>query len=251
MLRYNHRLIDRSTVQNRFLAELPASDLALLSPLLRRVELKRHTVIFDANKPVDAVYFIESGLISRVARTQADGAVEAAMVGRSGLVGISAVLGTMTALHRTVVQIPGRALRIAADDLEDVMSSSPGIRTHLLHYVQVMAGQSAQIALCNAKHNLDQRLARWLLQAQDCAGRELAVTHELLATALGVGRSGVSLALADLEAGGVLAKARGALKIVSREELKLRSCECYSIIENAVVPPRALRPGAARFEIHC
>src|SRR5688572_29100326 len=94
-------------VQNQFLATLPPADFEQLRPFLKMVELKRHAIIHEANKPVDAVYFIESGVISRVARTQADGAVEVAIVGRFGFVGLSVILGTMIALHRTVVQIPG------------------------------------------------------------------------------------------------------------------------------------------------
>ena len=96
-----------SLVQNHFLATMPPADFEQLRPYLRLVELKRHAVIHETNKPVDAVYFVESGLISRVARTQADGAVEVAMVGRSGLVGLSVVLGTMMALRGTdIVRVP-------------------------------------------------------------------------------------------------------------------------------------------------
>lgn len=244
------RLRDRTTeaphgggvVQNHFLATLPPADFEQLQPFLRVVELKRHTVIHETNKPVDAVYFVESGLISRVARTQADGAVEVAMVGRFGLVGISVVLGTMVALHRTVVQIPGLALRISAGDLQAVMAKTPAIRDHLLRYVQLLMSQKAQVALCNAKHEIDKRLARWLLLAHDrVAGNQLPVTHDLLAMMLGVRRAGVSEALAALEAKGIVAKSRGALKIVSREALKANACECYKIIDERFSWQRAMK----------
>src|SRR5690349_643628 len=138
-------------VQNHFLATMQPSDFDELRPYLRVVELKRHAVIHETGKPVDAVYFVESGLVSRVARTQADGPVEVAMVGHYGLIGLSVVLGTMVALHRTVVQIPGLALRIPAADLQAVMAKNPAIRDHLLRYVQLLMSQKAQIALCNAK----------------------------------------------------------------------------------------------------
>lgn len=228
-------------VQNHFLATLPPADFEQLRPFLRVVELKRHSVIHEANKPVDAVYFVESGVISRVARTQADGSVEVAMVGRSGLVGLAVVLGTMVALHRTVVQIPGLALRISATDLQSVMAKNPAIRDHLLRYVQLLMSQKAQVALCNAKHEIDKRLARWLLLAHDrVAGNLLPVTHDLLAMMLGVRRAGVSEALATLEGKGVISKTRGALKIVSLEGLKAHACECYRIIEDRYSWQRAM-----------
>jgi len=245
MLKVRDRTADVSprpgVVQNHFLATLSPEDFEQLRPFLKMVELKRHAIIHEANKLVDAVYFIESGVISRVARTQADGAVEVAVVGRFGLVGLSVILGTMAALHRTVVQIPGTALRIPATDLQAIMTKTPSIRDHLLRYVQLLMSQKAQVALCNAKHDIDKRLARWLLLAHDrVAGNQLPVTHDLLASMLGVRRAGVTEALAALEAKGVIAKTRGALKIVSLEALKSHACECYKIIDDRFAWQRAM-----------
>jgi CRP-like cAMP-binding protein len=246
VLRFRDRVTEAphepGVVQNRFLATMVPEDFAQLRPYLRVVELKRHAVIHETGKPVDAVYFVESGLVSRVARTQADGPVEVAMVGHSGLIGLSVVLGTNVALHRTVVQIPGLALRISAADLQAVMAKNPAIRDHLLRYVQLLMGQKAQIALCNAKHEIDKRLARWLLLAHDrVGGNQLPVTHDLLAMMLGVRRAGVSEALATLEAKGVVAKSRGALTIVNREALKADACECYKLIEERFAWQRAMK----------
>jgi CRP-like cAMP-binding protein len=245
MLRFRERTTEAphkaAVVQNHFLATLPPADFEQLRPYLRVVELKRHAVIHEANKPVDAVYFVESGVVSRVARTQADGVVEVAMVGRFGFVGLAVVLGTMVALHRTVVQIPGLALRISAPDLQAIMAKNPAIRDHLLRYVQLLMSQKAQVALCNAKHEIDKRLSRWLLQANDrVAGNQLPVTHDVLAMMLGVRRAGVSEALAMLEAKGLVAKTRGALRIVNREGLKAHACECYRIIEDRFSWQRAM-----------
>ncbi|MDQ8730959.1 Crp/Fnr family transcriptional regulator [Bradyrhizobium sp. LHD-71] len=245
MLRFRDRTTDAphrgGVVQNDFLATLCPADFEHLRPFLQPVELKRHAIIHEANKPVDAVYFVESGIVSRVARTQADGAVEVAVVGRSGLVGLSVILGTNIALHRTVVQIPGSALRIPAADLQAIMAKNPTIRDHLLRYVQLLMNQKAQVALCNAKHEIDKRVARWLLLAHDrVAGNQLPVTHDLLAMMLGVRRAGISEALAELEDKGVISKARGALRIVSREALKAQACECYKIIDDRFSWQRAM-----------
>ena len=101
-------------IQNLVLATLGKSDFELLRPHLTLVELKRNAILHDTNKPVEAVYFIETGVISRIARTLQDGSVEVAMVGRFGFIGVSIVLGATTALQRSVVQVPGQALRIDA-----------------------------------------------------------------------------------------------------------------------------------------
>jgi CRP-like cAMP-binding protein len=230
-----------SIVRNAVLATLPPELFDKLRPHLKVVELRRRAVINEANRPVDAVYFIESGVISRVARTQEDGSVEVAMVGKFGFVGVSVLLGTMTALHRTVVQIPGQALRISAGDLQAVMTECPAIKDHMLRYVQLLMNQKGQVSLCNAKHEIDKRLARWLLLAHERVdGAELPVTHELLATMLGVRRPGVTEALAGLEQAGIVARARGVLRVVNPEALKARVCECYRIIEDRFGAQRKL-----------
>jgi len=235
-------VVKETLVRNEILATLAPPLFDQLRPHLKLVELRRRAIINDANKPVDAVYFIESGVISRVARTQEDGAVEVAMVGKFGFIGVSVLLGTMSALHRTIVQIPGQALRIQATDLQRVMAEFPAIRDHMLRYVQLLMNQKAQVSLCNAKHEIDQRLARWLLLAHERVnGGDLPVTHELLASMLGVRRPGVTEALAELEEAGIVARARGLLKVIDEEALKARACECHRIIEDRFATTRALQ----------
>lgn len=220
-------------IQNLVLATLSAADFELLRPLLVPVDLKRNAILHDTNKPVEAVHFIESGVLSRVARTQLDGPVEVAMVGRFGFVGVSVVLGTMAALQRTVVQVPGLALRIDANDLQRVMLQSPTIKDHLLRYVQLLLMQKAQLSLCNAKHEIDKRVARWMLLARErLQSDQLPVTHDLLASMLGVRRPGVSEALAELESQAIVQRSRGSLQILDVESLRHKSCECYRIIHD-------------------
>jgi CRP-like cAMP-binding protein len=233
-------VLKENIVRNEILATLAPPLFAALRPHLKLVELRRRAIINEANKPVDAVYFIESGIISRVARTQEDGPVEVAMVGKFGFIGVSVLLGTMTALHRTIVHIPGQALRISATDLQRVIAEHPAIKDHMLRYVQLLMNQKAQVSLCNAKHEIDKRLARWLLLAHERVNRaELPVTHELLATMLGVRRPGVTEALSDLEELGIIARARGVLKVVDEDALKARACECHRIIEDRFATTRA------------
>lgn len=229
-------------VQNKILSTLPAADFDLLRPHLQTVQLRRRDIIHEANKPSDAVYFIESGVISRVARTAADGPVEIAMVGRFGFVGVAVVLGTMISANRSIVLIPGTALRIPAKHLADVMTRQVSVRDHLLRYVQMLMSQTAQVSLCNTKHGIETRLARWLLLAFDrLPAGEVPVTHDVLSMVLGVRRAGVTDAIANLEAEGVVAKERGLIRILDRERLRGKSCECYDIIDERSVWLREMK----------
>jgi CRP-like cAMP-binding protein len=228
-------------VRNEVLATLSPPLFEMLGPFLKSVELRRHAVLNEQNRPVDAVHFIESGVVSRLTRTSEDGSVEVAIVGRFGFIGVTVILGTMTALQRAVVQIPGHALRIPASDLKAVMAQAPEIREHLLGYVHTLMNLKAQVSLCNAKHDIEQRLARWLLLAHDRMDEgELPVTHELLATMLGVRRPGVTEALARFEQAGIVSRARGVLRVLDRKGLKANVCDCYKIIDDRFATRRAM-----------
>lgn len=222
-----------ATVQNAVLATLPEAEFALLRPHLKPVALKRNEILHDALRYPEAAYFIESGVVSRVARTLKDGPVEVAVVGRFGFVGVSVVLGTMQTIQRSVVRVPGRALRIDAEVLRNILQQSPRTQEHLLRYVQLLMALKAQIALCNARHEIGQRVARWILLAQDRIGGEVVpVTHGLIASALGVRRPGVSKALAGLEKKGVINGSRGHIRILDIEGLRRGACECEKILRD-------------------
>lgn len=221
-----------SIVRNAVLATLHPHLFERIRASLSLVELRRHSVIHDADKVVDWVYFIETGGVSRVVSTRADSPIEVAMVGSFGFVGLSVVLGTTAASHRAIVHFPGSALRISADELRAAMKEEPALREHLLRYVYLLVSQQAQTVLCSAKHGLDQRLARWLLLAHDwVSGNPVPVTHDLLATMLGSWRPNVTEALAILEREGVISRARGAIRILDSSALRAHACECHRLIE--------------------
>lgn len=120
------------------------------------------------------------------------------------------------------------------------MHQSPQIREHLLRYVHTLINMKAQVSLCNARHDIDKRLARWLLLAHDRVQGDLPVTHDLLATMLGVRRPGVTDALAKLEAEGIVSRSRGLLRVKDVAALKSRVCDCYRIIDERFATQRAL-----------
>lgn len=222
-------------IRNHVLATLPEAEFERLRPHLKLVHLRRNEIVNDAFRNSEAAHFIESGMISRLTRTHQDGAIEVASVGRFGFIGISVVLGTMQTIQRSIVVIPGTALRIDASDLRQAMTEYPDIREHLLKYVQILMDQKAQIALCNAKHDVPKRLARWLLLAQFRAESDvLPVTHDTISQALGVRRPSVTQAVAALETAGIIQGERGSLRITNVEELNARACACYQVLKDRV-----------------
>lgn len=218
-------------VRNRLLRALPEDAMRDLQPLLERVPLKRRLVLYERNVPLTHAYFIERGGASLLSRAGDGSMLECGSLGSFDLAGLPLVLGTGRTPHRCVVQVPGEALRIRADDLAQAMSDIPALRTILLHYVQAAMVESAQLAICNSSHTLRQRLARWLLVAHDrLGGAEIPLTHLCASRALCVRRAGVTTALGEMEDAGILRRGRGKLLIANREGLEAQSCDCYRTI---------------------
>jgi CRP-like cAMP-binding protein len=242
-LRNERRAVDFMMVQNRLLAGMAPEVLAQIAPILQRVALKQREILQEPNRPIEHVYFIERGVASVFARTRRDGLTEAAIIGRLGLIGVPAVLGTVRSPHRCLMQVEGEALRIRTEQLHDAMMGSPALRQQLFNFVHVMMVQNAQNALCNARHDLASRLPRWLLLADDLVdGNEIPVTHVLLSMMLGVRRAGITTTLADLQRAGALHKSRGAITIIDRSVLESSACECYQIIADEyarLIAPRS------------
>jgi len=129
------------------------------------------------------------------------------------------------------MDVPGQALRIATGELDQIMNDAPAVRQHLLTYIHALLIQNSQVALCNVRHDLLERLCRWLLLAADRFEEKIIpLTHDQLAVTLGVRRAGITAALSTLESMGAIAKKRGAIEIVDRATLEHETCECYRII---------------------
>lgn len=224
-------LSSSSPVRNALLASLASDALEILRPHLQRVSLKRGQVLQEARRKIPKIHFIETGVAIILARTRRDGLVGVGLVGRWGFVGVPVVLGTMYSINRCIVEAPGEALQLDASDAVAAMKASAIVRQRLMNYVQALLVQNSQTALCNARHELDEKLARWLLLAQDrLEANIIPFTHDIFSMALGVRRAGVTIALTKFEREGVIKKRRGAIEIVDRARLSQKSCECYRVI---------------------
>jgi CRP-like cAMP-binding protein len=225
--------LDQSPIRNGLLNALPVEALEELQPYLQRVVLKRRQVLHERNLPIAHAYFIEAGLASLLARAGEQSTLEVGTLGHMDFVGVPLVLGAARTPYRCVVQVPGEALRITAEDLRRVLSSIPALHQLLLRYIQARTVQSTQLVVCNTRHTLKQRLARWLLFAHDrIDGNELPVTHQFLGRALGVRRAGVTTAMGRMEENGLLHRGRGRLVLLDRARLEEEACDCYRTLRS-------------------
>ncbi len=218
--------------RNRLLAALSPRDLRQLSPLLETTPLAARQVLDAPQDLIEHVYFVESGLVSVVGTTEPDHRIEVGMVGREGMTGLGIVLGDDRSANEIIVQSAGTALRISSVELRKAMKANPTFAAILLRYVNVFVTQASQTALANGRGRLDERLARWLLMWHDRLGdADLIITHEFLALLLGVRRPGVTVALHDLEARGLIRANRNLVKIIDRDGLQLAANGFYGIPE--------------------
>lgn len=218
---------------NLILKSIPASEYELISPHLEYVEVPHHSILHEAGEKIEFVYFLSEGLASLVVLTTDGRSVEVAVVGREGVVGTPLAVGLRRGPYRTIMQISGKGVRIKSEVFEEKMRQAPQLRLVMNRYVLVQGLQIAQIAACNRLHEIEQRLARWLLMCRDRVDSDLLpVTHEFLAQMLGTGRPSVSLAAGILQKAGTIENLRGTVKIQNRKELESAACECYKAIQH-------------------
>jgi CRP-like cAMP-binding protein len=222
------------TSRNRLLTTLPPASLARLWPLLTPVELELHEILQRPEQPVGTVYFPETGWLSMLAMLEDGDSAEVGLIGREGVIGLPVILGDDCDDLEAMVQCPGSALSLQADALRAAMADDPDLRTLLLRYALVHHGQVARTAACNGRHQIDQRLARWLLTAHDRAeGDDYPMTHEFLAMMLGVRRAGITVAAGALQKAGLIRYRSGRMIITDRPGLEASACECYGIVRRA------------------
>src|SRR5581483_4219117 len=190
---------------NLLLASLSASDTAALVPHLRPVRLQHQFVLFEAGDRVKEVHFPTSAIISLVVGLSSGETVEAAMVGRDGVVGASAALDGRVSLSRAIVQIDGDSLRCEVDDLKGAALQSSTLLSKLIRHEQTVFAQAQQSTACMAAHDVEARLCRWLLRARDLSRSDtLHFTQEVLAEMLGVRRTSVTTVAHTLQRAGMI-----------------------------------------------
>ena len=218
-------------VANKILLSIPDEEYALIRPHLEFISMPHHLSLYEPGRPIEFVHFPNGGMVSLVIATEDGKTVEVGEVGREGFAGIQATVGINRNQVREIIQIPGDGFRVKSAALKSILQSAPELQRILSRYSVVQAMQFAQTAACNRLHNIDQRLARWLLITQDRVDSpSLVITHDFLATMLGTDRPTVSLAAAALQKRKIIDYTRGAVQILNRAKLEGCSCECYGVI---------------------
>src|ERR1700688_1423028 len=196
-------------LRNRLLLALPSSNLKQLVPELQRIRCQRAQVLMDADRPLDHVFFPDSGVVSVVAGYSDGSIIEMATIGREGCTAMQAVFGARTSSARLLVQIPGGAAKMSRAAFTRAMGSMPSFRNLMYAYFQAFLDQVMVSVACNGAHSLNERLARWLLMMRDRGDDDaLQITQTLLAEMLGVQRPTITNAFRELEGTGLIARGR-------------------------------------------
>lgn len=215
---------------NAILRALPEEELSLLTRLLERQHFEHGRTLVEPNdRPVSLVF--PAGAVLSVVAESADGpSVEVSTIGRDGLAGGEAFLGSRHSVNRVLCQVPGPAYVGGVGRILAEAGNGP-LAVLALRYWHTLLTQASRGVLCNRAHQVEQRAARWLLMVHDRVGEDaFALTHDFLATMLGVHRPTVSLAAGALQEAGHIRYERGVIEILDRSGLIETACECYEAI---------------------
>lgn len=222
-------------VENSLLAALPHEAHRLLLPHLELVHLRSEQVLYERGEVKHYVYFPTGAVVSLLTLLEDGATVEVGMIGRRGLVGACAILGSERAQFWTVAQIEGAAWRMRLGAFNDWCERSSPLRRLLNGYYQALVTQFCQRAVCNCRHTTTERLCTWLLMLHDRAGADnLKITQDLIARRLGTRRATVTEVYTQLQFMGALRYGRGHVTIRCRGVLQELACECYAAMEEDV-----------------
>ncbi|GAB4541597.1 MAG: Crp/Fnr family transcriptional regulator [Pleurocapsa sp.] len=220
--------------QNHLLAILSEETYQQVLPHLEIVYLPQGQILNLPNEVIEQLHFPIDCLLS-ITITMSNGTtVETGVVGNREVLGINALMGDRESTQTEyIVQIPGTAVKIKAGIMREIFEQNQEFRNVMLRYTQAFIAQISQTTACNRLHLLEQRLARWLLEAQErIESNEIELTQEFISNMLGVRRPGVTLAAQKLQEQGCIRYSRNQILIVDLDKLKSYSCECFQVVRN-------------------
>ena len=223
--------VTKQATGNRILAALPHEDFTNVRRHLDSVHFKQGEVVYLTGDKIQYAYFPVDGLFSLVSNTEDGSTAEIAMVGKEGMVGHPVILKHGMTHYEVSVQIATDALRIRAEVLEKEFQKGGALQDFVLRYLNLLIAQVSQVSICNRFHIVEKALSRWLLVTQELVNSDsLNLTQESISHALGVPRTGVTMAAVNLQRAGLIRYSRGKIVILDRTRLEANSCECYRII---------------------
>src|SRR5260370_4783923 len=221
-----------NSFNTKILLNLPPQESRQVFPKLELVRLKLHQVLYEAGETIKSGYFINEGMISVLA-VQPDGkSVEVGLIGNEGFVGLPLLVGYRSSPTRLITQGDGSAYRCDAETLRQLVRQCPELEQQLHRFRQRMAMQTTQIAACNRLHDVEERLARWILMTDDrVLSKRLPLTQEFLLQILRTRRSSVTVSAGILQKAGLISYTRGSVTILNRLKLEDAACDCYGIVQ--------------------
>lgn len=228
--------------QNHLVESLPAPERAQFVGRCDKVTLKAQTVLFQANRSIEAAYFPLTGMVSLVGSTREGDAIEIGSIGNEGIAGAFVALGADRSTAAAMIQISGDFLRITLPDLQAELGRSQALNEMLQRFAHSLTNQISQSLICNQTHAVEQRICKWLLMAHDRVSEdELDLTQDFIAQLLGVRRATVTVVAGLLQKAGLIQYSRGHITILDRHGLQAEACECYEIVrretERLLTPP--------------
>jgi CRP-like cAMP-binding protein len=220
-------------IGNRILAAFPQEEFSRFFQHLETVRLEKGEVVYIAGDKISHAYFPLNGLLSLLSTTETGSTLEVAMVANEGMVGLPTILGKDLIPYEVTVRIATEAFKIRSEALQEEFDKGQALQDGLLRYLNVLITQISQSTICNRFHTLEEALSRWLLTVQDrLNSNTLDFTQETISYALGVPRTGVTMAAGTLQKAGLISYSRGKIVILDRPNLEARSCECYRIVHD-------------------
>jgi CRP-like cAMP-binding protein len=218
---------------NHILNAIPQREYELLLPFLKPAALMNRQVLYQFGEEIADCYFVSTALVSCMQVMQNGDSVEVGLFGAEGFAGHSAVLNLNYSSMLVNVQAPGDAIKVEAAALRQILPQLRVLEKLLFRFAYLQSLQAQQIAACNGLHEIEQRLARWILMTQDrFHGETLPLTHDLLAGMLGSRRASVTVAAGALQKAGIIEYRRGKVHVVQREKLEKTACECYGAVRS-------------------
>lgn len=231
--------------RNHLLAALPADEIAHLAPHLAPVPLERRRLLYDPERPIEHVYFIEDGIAS-ILSVMADGSgIETGTIGAEGMIGLPVFHGMDRTAEQAMIQVSGAGYRVPSATFRTLLPGLPTLAAMLHRFAVYMFTLAAQSSGCNRKHSVEERCARWLLTVHDRVRVDrFDLTHDFISQMLGVRRASVTVTLGAFERAGMVRATRSRIEITDRAALEAVACECYGVVRAALA--RALGDTSAR-----
>jgi CRP-like cAMP-binding protein len=217
--------------RNRLLGTLPPDELALITPVLEPITLRRRQIVYDSNQRIEQVLFVEHGMISVLSVLVDGSGVETGTTGHDGMVGMPVFHGVEVPVEQAMVQVPGDGYQMSVAAFRTLLPELPTLERRLHRYAACLFTLAAQHSACNRKHSVERRCARWLLTVHDQVdGDHIGLTHDFVSQMLGVRRASVTDTLAALERQKLIRVERANVVILDRLGIERLACECYGIV---------------------